>query len=118
MTMEPTAIIGRKVVDAKFADDAIHLTFPDGDEAVIWDDGQCCCESRWMTTDDDLTVLIGGTILAIETRDGPDADEDTEFLEIRSTTGFVTAVTHNDHNGYYGEFRVVVGTPAEYRRSM
>lgn len=110
----PSDFYGRKITDAKLEDDTILLTFSDGSGAKIWDDGQSCCESRYMTCDDDLGKLVGGELRRVETKPGPDtAVEYGEheqvfieqvFIEIGTNECFVTVCTHNEHNGYYGGF--------------
>lgn len=112
---------GRKIVAAEMrkADgisrwdangrDSLRLTFEGGQQIAISDDGQSCCESRYMTTDDDLAKIIGGTLTRIETKDGGETGDRMEcdvheivFVEIGTNECFVTVATHNEHNGYYG----------------
>lgn len=77
---------------------------------VIQDDGQSCCESRYMTTDDDLGYYAGSTLIDVGVADGPcGAGEygdphDQQFLNIKTSKGTFTMVTHVEHNGYYGGF--------------
>jgi hypothetical protein len=33
---------------------------------------------------------------------------ETCFVEVQATGGFITLVTHNEHNGYYGGFDPVI----------
>lgn len=106
----PPELIGKTIIQATLNDSEIRLTFDDGTGIVIEDNGQSCCESRYITTDDDLHLIQGGQLLAIEVKDGPDAEDqpyevhETQFLEIQTSVGFVQFVTHNEHNGYYGGF--------------
>jgi hypothetical protein len=100
------AVIKSVIMD----EDEIALGF-EGGTLRLWDDGQNCCESRYMRTDDDIQSLIGQRFVGWSVKDGPDLwhgvnDEvhETQFLEIQTETGFVTVVTHNQHNGYYGGF--------------
>ena len=99
---------------------AVVLHFTDGTGLELWDDGQSCCESRYMTTDDDLSRLAGETLTDITLTDGPDLNKgtedsggwpadphDTQFLNIHTNLGRVQVVTHNEHNGYYGGFWIV-----------
>lgn len=92
------------------------FTMDDGYKMALWDDGQSCCESRYMTTDDDLNRFIGAELLGAEIRDGdepPKEDYDNcdvhevQFLIVHTSLGDITCVTHNEHNGYYGGFSVV-----------
>ena len=100
---------GRTITSAAFKNDAIYLTFSDGVTIRLKDDGQSCCESRYMTCEDNPESLVGGTLQEIRVKDGgepPGADEvhETAFLEIQTDKGFITACTHVEHNGYYGGF--------------
>lgn len=90
--------------------EALNLTFDDGVTIRLTDEGQSCCEHRYMTCDDDLSKLIGGKLAKIEVRDvkeesGEYGDEHEQaFVEVATDECFVTIVTHNEHNGYYGGF--------------
>lgn len=102
-------LTGRKIQSASLDADRLCLTFTDGSSFELWDDGQTCCEHRYLTTDDDLVTLVGNCVVSITLKPGPDVSEpddygchDTAFLEVQTTGGFVTLVTHNKHNGYYG----------------
>jgi hypothetical protein len=107
---------GRKIHRASFdaENDRVILSFEDGVIISIFDNGQSCCESRYMVCEDDLSTLNGKTLRAIEVVEGPDAemtDKDSDnyheicFLEIKTNEGpIVTFSTHNEHNGYYGGF--------------
>ena len=95
-------------------DDRLRITFADGKAISIWDNGQSCCESRYMTTDDNLSSLVGRTLTRIEAKDGPDISggddscHETCFVEVGTDAGFVTVTTHNEHNGYYGDFGLTI----------
>lgn len=106
-----TSFYGKKITAAKLVgDDAVVLAFEDLTAITIRDAGQCCCEHRYITTDDDLQSLVGHLLIRIEARPGPDiyADHETMFVEIATEVGFVTLTTHNEHNGYYGGFSLTV----------
>lgn len=119
--MDIKKYVGRTITDV-FMDNEILIlwlsrTVNGKNETVevnFVDDGQCCCESRYMSSDDDLHSLIGGQLMAVELKDGPDLSDDdyychdTQFLEISTSKGFVTIVNHNNHNGYYGGFSIVM----------
>jgi hypothetical protein len=91
-------------------DGGITILFTDGAKLRIWDDGQSCCEHRYVTCDDDLSGYVGALIASIEERDAADVqDENGEcheqrFVVIATTLGSITICTHNEHNGYYGGF--------------
>jgi len=106
-------LLGREIASAKFEDDTLSLAFTDGTSAQLWDGGQSCCETRYVTTDDDPVTLVGNCIVSITTKPGPCEDVDYTvheqvFVEVQTTGGFITLVTHNEHNGYYGGFSVRV----------
>lgn len=117
--LDPANYYGREIANAEMTDDRLRLTFVDGEAIDIWDDGQSCCEHRWMSTDDDVKSLIGGMLVHILPKDAGPSNYDEEgydvhemiFLEIATDQGFITIVNHNDHNGYYGGFGLTV-TPA------
>jgi hypothetical protein len=106
------AAIGKTISSAEMDGDALRLAFSDGSAISISDDGQSCCESRYMTTDDDLSSYAGAKLLGGAIEDGPDADSwgehNTAFLRIQTSDGVLTCVTHVEHNGYYGGFRIRV----------
>lgn len=100
---------GRKITDASFEDNSLNLTFEDGVKINIFDDGQSCCESRYMTTSDDVKWLIGKTLKEIAVKTAPDEPYDygsheVQFLEVMTNDGCITFANHNEHNGYYGGF--------------
>lgn len=105
---------GRKITEAEINENFLRLCFTDGQNIWIWDNGQCCCESRYITCDDDVKDLIGGVLIGIETKEAPDAiDEYDEvheqvFIEIKTDKSFITFTTHNEHNGYYGGFALTI----------
>lgn len=58
--------IGKRIVavalvsDVRGLADELRLSLDDGATLVLWDDGQSCCEARYMRTDDDREPLTGG----------------------------------------------------------
>ncbi len=102
---------GKKITAIYYDDDELALRF--GDEGLcIWDNGQSCCENRYMTTDDDLTYFLGAELRDIEVREGPDLPSDEcheqEFLVVTTSLGAFTMENHVEHNGYYGGFSLTV----------
>jgi hypothetical protein len=98
--------------------DKLVLTFTDKSALEIWDDGQSCCEHRFMHTDDELGDFVGATFLDAEVRDGPAEDmeygeKESQFLVISTSIGQFTVVNYNEHNGYYGGFWLQARTRAE-----
>ena len=93
--------------------DELRVWFTDGTAIMVLDDGQSCCEERYMTTDDDLAAFVGATLTEMEIADGPEIEEEYEvhevqFLVVTTSLGSFTMETHNKHNGYYGGFYLVV----------
>ncbi len=115
----PDEFYGRKITSAALDDNKLKLSFGDGTAIVLWDDGQSCCESRYITCDDDLNKIVGGELRRIEakrTEDKADpegwGDHEMVFIEIGTDECFVTICTHNEHNGYYGGFGLTIDTVA------
>jgi hypothetical protein len=93
--------------------ESMNLEFTDGVKISITDEGQSCCESRYMTCDDEPSELNGQKLIHIITKDGPQPEKseddwgdvhDIAFLEIQGDKSSITFATHNQHNGYYGGF--------------
>lgn len=102
---------GRKIVDASFGGDTFTIKFEDGTTIDITDQGQSCCEHRYMTCDDDVKQLVSQTLKHIIVKSTDDLSKEDEydchdvcFLEVQGDKGSVTFATHNEHNGYYGGF--------------
>lgn len=76
----------------------------------ISDEGQSCCETRWMTCDDNLDMFKGSIIKDIELFEDESVEDengdcdDVKFLRIVTTLGDFRICMHNKHNGYYGGF--------------
>jgi len=105
--------VGREIEAATIHDERLVLVFTDGTVIHIWDNGQSCCESRYMSMDDDLSSVIGGRLVNIEAKDGPTVEDyggehETCFVEIATDKGFITITNHNEHNGYYGGFGLTI----------
>ncbi len=91
----------------------LEIVFADGTGIAISDEGQSCCENRYMVCDDDLAYFTGATFIDAEVRDAPDVDDGSEchevqFLLVHTSKGEFTVATHNEHNGYYGGFSIRV----------
>jgi hypothetical protein len=102
----------KKITGVSLEDDSLRFTFKDGSKIRLWDDGQSCCEHRYMTTDDDLKHYVGGTIRDVELADAPDREDEygecheVQFLRVKTTKGTLVVESHNEHNGYYGGFYI------------
>jgi hypothetical protein len=107
-------LAGKIVTAADFSEERLRLEFDDGTAVQIRDDVPSCCEIRYMTTDDDVSSLVGHKLLYVEAKDGPtEEDEDgdpheTCFVEVATDDGFITITSHNEHNGWYGGFALLV----------
>lgn len=95
--------------------EGIRLTFEDGRQLFIYDDGQSCCEHRYMTFDDPLSELVGASFNDVQEsfcNNEPDDDygdaHEMVFLNIVTDRGVVQVVNHNKHNGYYGGFSIKI----------
>lgn len=91
--------------------DTLNFEFKDGSKMKIWDGGQNCCEHRYMTTDEELSYYEGSKLLDLELKDCPEIEEDddvheVQFLDVKTDTGVFQMANHNEHNGYYGGFRI------------
>jgi hypothetical protein len=104
-----TVSLGKTIKALDLTEKDLTFTFEDGSILVMWDDGQSCCESRYMRTDDDLKYYIRSTLMNLEIKEAAsiegDGDcHDIEFLIVTTSKGVFTMASHNEHNGYYGGF--------------
>lgn len=112
------AMLGRPIKNAvvdNSDDGCLRIKFEGGGTLEVRDDGRSCCESRYMSTDDDLSSFVGAKVVSLEAVEGPDIPcegesygevHETMFVKLETTMGTITLVTHNEHNGYYGGFDV------------
>ena len=107
--------VGKEIAEVTLLDNKLHFVFTDKTEIYVVDDGQSCCEMRYMTTDDDLNSFVGAKLIGLEIKDAPYAEATCEddvhqvqFLELQTNKGVFTMATHNEHNGYYGGFVITV----------
>lgn len=106
------AALGKTIASAKLSsDEALVLRFADGTGLRLADEGQSCCEHRYMTTDDDLSYFVDAELRDIEIAEAPDGEgsgecHERQFLRVKTTKGDFTMETHNEHNGYYGGFYI------------
>jgi hypothetical protein len=101
--------LNKTIEKVELDDEQLFISFIDGSELVIWDGGQSCCESRYMTTDDNLSDFSGATLLdlelkSVEYKDLDYGEHEIQFLDVKTSEGVFTMVNHNEHNGYYGGF--------------
>lgn len=106
--------INRKIASLAIADDVLTVRFEGGGGYRFKDDGQSCCESRYMRSDDKPEDFVGATFMGAEIAPAPDGESeygephDIEFLRILTDRGPFVASNHNEHNGYYGGFCIHV----------
>ena len=106
--------INKKISKIEAADTSLLIVFKDNTTLVFQDDGQSCCESRYMTKDSNLDLrkfaysdFLGAEVKA---RDNLDDEYDVHEvcdLEIHTSKGNFEVLFHNVHNGYYGGFYIV-----------
>ncbi len=109
------SLLGRIISSILLRDSDIFIAFEDGSSLKVWDDGQSCCETRYITSDESFEHYSGSKFLGLEMREftyPEDHQEDEymchecEILFIKTSVGDVDFVTHNEHNGYYGGFMI------------
>lgn len=109
-----TKYYDKRITSVDSNDEHFDIHFDDGCSIRIRDGGQSCCEHRYMTCDDDVSKIIGSKLTNIELREGPTEEMEwgnehqTMFVEIATDECFVTLTTHNEHNGWYGGFSIVI----------
>ena len=101
--------MGKNINKIDFDETALLLYFDDGSGIKIYDDGQSCCEDRYLHTDDNLQYYVGSKFIEAELRDAPPikceyGEHEVQFLIIKTSLGEFTIETHNEHHGYYGGF--------------
>lgn len=113
---EPTvtavrASIGKEIKSVNLENEELRFVFTDDTNLYLWDDGQSCCESRYMRTDDNLQDFIGAKVISFELKDAPEIEDkygshEVQFLEVKTDKGSFVMSNHNEHNGYYGGFAI------------
>jgi hypothetical protein len=116
--------IGKTIALAKLEDNALLIEFSDGEAIEIFDDGQSCCETRYMSTDDDVSWLVGKKWREASIKSAPNIAEEgcdeheVRFLEIMTEDGCVTFANHNIHNGCYGGFAMKIARTADAKKTL
>lgn len=104
--------LGKKIAVVKLNGDELQFTMEDGYRFGLYDDGQSCCERRYMVCDDDLASFAGATLMDGEVASAPDDDggnddaHEVQFLRVHTDKGVIVCSNHNEHNGYYGGFAI------------
>lgn len=102
-------VIGKTITSLKITEKELLLTFENGTRMRLFDE-QCCCEKRFMHTDDDLPYYVGAVFHGAVKRPGPKEElaysyeKESQFLIISTSKGQFTVVNYNEHNGSYGGF--------------
>lgn len=104
--------LGKKIAKVAVEDNRLKFEFADGSKLTLFDDGQSCCEHRYMVCDDDLAKFVGRKLTDFELADGPTMEDcgephEVQFLKVYTSRGSFTVSNHNEHNGYYGGFWIV-----------
>lgn len=106
------ASLGKTIESVRVVDNQAIITFTDNSVLTLWDDGQSCCEHRYMSCADyDLPTFKGANLISVEVVDGGQQDKDynvheIQFLNIVTSLGTIQVANHNEHNGYYGGFSI------------
>lgn len=109
----PDKYYGKTITKASVDEAGVLLEFKDKSSIFLYDDGQSCCEDRYVTCDDDPNDLVGGILTKIEEKEYTEEDENYEvhekcFIDISTNKATITITTHNVHNGYYGGFALTI----------
>lgn len=104
--------LGKVIEKVNLDNNELVFKFADGTGLKMFDDGQSCCEDRYMRTDYDLSDYQGATLLDFELKNAPSVEDDygtheVQFLDIKTSNGVFQMANHNEHNGYYGGFWIV-----------
>lgn len=103
--------IGHTITTLELRDNVLHFEFSSGRKMKLSDRGQDCCESRYITTDDDPASLVGSKLLDVLIKStlrscSKDDAHDIAFVEVKTDRGSIVLETHNEHNGCYGGFDI------------
>lgn len=112
---DPKKYYGKVVESAQLVgDDRLRISFVGGPVIELWDNGQSCCEKRYLTCDDDPADLNGQGLVSIEAvrteeRDDNHGDpHEMVFVKVQGDRSAITLCAHNKHNGYYGGFGLTI----------
>ena len=108
------ASVGKIIKSIDFNSERVIISFTDDTGIRVFDNGQSCCENRYMASDHETyEYYIGAKFTGCELRDAPNepdtyGEHEVQFLLINTDKGTVTIANHNEHNGYYGGFWIVI----------
>jgi hypothetical protein len=119
--------LGKVIKSVELKENKLCFTFANELKMFIADEGQQCCEQRYIVCDDDLSQFQGSTLMNVEIKEGPtvvygEREDDRvtveiAFLEITTSYGSFQCATYNEHNGYYAGFSIKVRVANEHQRS-
>lgn len=105
--------LGKTIANVTIVDHELLFRFTDGTKLILRDDGQACCVTRYMDSDDDFEPFQGATLTSVEVRDGgvvSDEDDceqhESQFMIVTTSEGSFTVVNHNENHGYYTGFEL------------
>lgn len=106
--------INKRIREIRHEDNVLIVVFEDGNNLIVSDERQDCCEIRYMQIDDNLKEYVDATFLGIEEKPSEVIDDtgdvhEVQFVEILTSKGPLSVANHNEHNGYYGGFAVRIG---------
>lgn len=109
----PADYYGKTITRASISEDEMLIELDGNTTIRIWDNGQSCCESRYITCDDDVNDLVGNVLTGIEAKEGGEKEAGGDchefvFIEVTTNKGCIQFCNHNVHNGYYGGFGLSV----------
>jgi len=107
-----TSVMGKEIATLDLSEERLLFNFTDGSAIKISDEGQSCCEHRYMHSDDDIQAFTGANLMGAEVRNAPEIEDEygvheVAFLVVTTSKGAFTVETHNEHNGYYGGFWIL-----------
>ena len=91
--------------------DILCIKLECGLQVEVCDNGQSCCEHRYMNCDDNLSSLVGEEFRSIKLGESSHTDHDydvtdIQFLKFQTNKDSITIANYNEHNGYYGGFSI------------
>lgn len=104
--------LNKTIRSVNLTENKLNFIFEDNTKLILWDNGQSCCEHRYMTTSDKLEEFNGAILLDFELKDAPNLpdnhgdDHEIQFLDVKTSKGVFQMASHNEHNGYYGGFLI------------
>lgn len=105
-------IIGHTIAAVRINEDATLLEFTamDGQRFAYRAEGDCC-NQVWFNHMNNVSALLGSTVLSVEAKDwvpmnedrvGGDEYEELGLWSILTLNGHCDIEVRNNHNGYYG----------------